>query len=73
MSDIPSFPYKDLWEEKSIQSVANLTRKDAREFFAAISHHPIHTEISVYPLAEANQALEDLKRGNFQGAAVLML
>lgn len=73
MSDIPSFSYKDLWGEKTIQSVANLTRKDTHDFFTAISHCPLHTEISVYPLSHANQALEDLKQGNFQGAAVLTM
>jgi propanol-preferring alcohol dehydrogenase len=71
MSDIPSFPYKDLWEEKSIRSVANLTREDAHEFFAAISKFPIQTSIRLYPLEEANQALDDLKAGKFEGAAVL--
>lgn len=71
MSDIPSFPYKDLWGEKSIESVANLTRTDAKEFFELISKFPIHTTITVYPLEKANQALEDLENGKFQGAAVL--
>ena len=71
MSDIPSFPYQDLWGEKSIQSVANLTRKDAKEFFALISQFPIRTHVTVYPLEKANEALEDLKQGKFQGAAVL--
>ncbi len=73
MSDIPSFPYKDLWGEKSIQSVANLTRNDAKEFFAAISRFPIETEVKVYPLKEANTALDDLRAGKFEGAAVLKI
>lgn len=73
MSDIPSFPYKDLWGEKSIQSVANLTRKDALDFFEAISHFQIKTEVTVYPLEDANKALDDLREGKFEGAAVLKI
>lgn len=71
MSDIPSFPYKDLWEERSIQSVANLTRKDGKDFFAAIARFPIQTNVTIYPLEKANEALEDLRNGKFEGAAVL--
>jgi alcohol dehydrogenase, propanol-preferring len=71
MSDIPSFPYRDLWGERSIQSVANLTRKDSRDFFELISKYPIRTKVTVYPLEKADQALEDLRNGKFQGAAVL--
>lgn len=71
MSDIPSFPYKDLWWEKSIQSVANLTRADAKEFFPLISSFPPQTQITKYPLEQADQALEDLRNGKFHGAAVL--
>jgi propanol-preferring alcohol dehydrogenase len=71
MSDIPSFPYHDLWGERSIQSVANLTRSDAKDFFELISKFPIRPIVKVYPLEQANQALEDLKQGKFQGAAVL--
>lgn len=73
MSDIPSFPYRWLWEERKIQSVANLTREDGEAFFAAIQHVPIHTEVSFYPLAQANQALADLKAGLIKGAAVLRM
>ncbi len=73
MSDIPSFPYKDLWGEKRIESVANLTRKDGKEFFAAVSRFPIQTEVTVYPLEGANEALEDLRNGKFHGAAVLQV
>lgn len=73
MSDIPSFPYQDLWQEKSIASVANLTRADGIDFFKAIAHCPIQTEVTPYPLEAANQALADLKEGKFQGAAVLAI
>lgn len=71
MSDIPSFPYHDLWNEKHILSVANLTRQDAKDFFAAISGVPLHMNVTVYPLEKANEALEDLRQGKFEGAAVL--
>jgi propanol-preferring alcohol dehydrogenase len=71
MSDIPSFSYADLWGEKSIQSIANLTREDARAFFALLPKTSIRTEVSVYPLEKANQALVDLKRGALKGAAVI--
>jgi|SRR5579862_2621409 len=73
MTDIPSFPYADLWGEKVIASTANLTRDDAREFFSMITHFPIHTEVTVYPLEKANAALKDLKEGTFHGAAVLKI
>jgi propanol-preferring alcohol dehydrogenase len=71
MSDIPSFPYADLWEERVLGSVANLTRQDGEEFIALAPQVPVQTEISVYPLEEANQALDDLRAGRFRGAAVL--
>ncbi len=71
MSNIPSFPYRDLWGEKSIHSVANLTHKDAKEFFELITQIPLHTTVTIYPLERANDALEDLKEGRFHGAAVL--
>jgi propanol-preferring alcohol dehydrogenase len=71
MSDIPSFPYPDLWEERVLGSVANLTRQDGEEFIALASQVPVQTEISVYSLEEANQALDDLRAGRFRGAAVL--
>ena len=71
MSDIPSFPYHDLWWEKSIQSVANLTRDDAQGFFKLISKISCQTTVTAYPLEKANEALEDLKNGKFEGAAVL--
>ncbi len=73
MSDIPSFPYADLWEERVLGSVANLTRQDGEEFIALAPRIPVQTEISVYPLEEANQALDDLRAGRFRGAAVLQV
>lgn len=73
MSDIPSFPYRWLWEERSIRSVANLTRSDGEEFLDLASRFPIHTEIEVFPLEQANQALNALRSGKIQGAAVLSI
>lgn len=72
MSDIPSFPYSLLWEERQILSVANLTRQDAREFLALAPLVPVKTTTTVYKLAAANQAIADLRAGAFQGAAVLV-
>ena len=72
MSDIPSFPYRLLWEERVVRSVANLTRQDAIEFLALAGRVPIQTEVKTYPLAEANRALADLRGGHLQGAAVLI-
>jgi len=71
MSDIPSFPYDILWGEREIVSVANLTRKDALDFFPASRAAGIKTKVTAYPLAEANRALDDLRQGVLQGAAVL--
>jgi len=73
MSDIPSFPYSDLWEERVLGSVANLTRQDGEEFIALAPEIPVQTEVTAYPLEQANQALEDLRRGRFRGAAVLRI
>ncbi len=73
MSDIPSFPYSCLWEERIIKSVANLTRQDAVEFFEIASKIPIHTSVSIYALSEANKALDDLRHGRFHGAGVLSM
>jgi propanol-preferring alcohol dehydrogenase len=73
MSDIPAFPYSILWQERSIRSVANLTRADGEEFFELIRRHPVTTEISCYPLESANEALADLREGRLQGAAVLTI
>jgi propanol-preferring alcohol dehydrogenase len=72
MSDIPSFPYAILWEERQIVSVANLTREDARTFLAIAPQAGIKTEITRYPLERANEALADLRAGRLQGAAVLV-
>jgi alcohol dehydrogenase, propanol-preferring len=72
MSDIPSFPYANLWEERHLMSVANLTRADAREFLALASQAGIVTQVTRYPLAAANEALADLRGGRLQGAAVLV-
>jgi propanol-preferring alcohol dehydrogenase len=71
MSDIPSFPYSDLWEERSVRSVANLTRCDAEEFLALAPRVPVRTQVTTYPLERANEALADLRAGRFTGAAVL--
>jgi propanol-preferring alcohol dehydrogenase len=73
MSDIPSFPYSLLWEERQVMSVANLTRADAREFLAIAPRAGVRTEITRYPLVRANEALADLREGRLQGAAVLMV
>ena len=72
MSDIPSFPYRILWEERVLRSVANLTRRDAEEFLALAPQAGVRTETVVYPLSEANRALTDLRNGALQGAAVLV-
>jgi propanol-preferring alcohol dehydrogenase len=71
MSDIPSFPYEWLWEERSIKSVANLTRQDAIEFLEIADKIPIRTDVQIYPLEKANEALSDLRAGKFHGAAVI--
>jgi alcohol dehydrogenase, propanol-preferring len=72
MSDIPRFPYRLLWEERQIVSVANLTREDGREFFAVASQADIETRTVPYPLDRANEALADLRAGRITGAAVLV-
>ncbi len=72
MSDIPSFPYQWLWEERSIQSVANLTRQDGEELLAVAPQVPVKTEVTVFALEQANEALERLRSGKLQGAAVLV-
>lgn len=71
MSDIPSFPYALLWDERVLRSVANLTRRDGEEFLALVAKINIKTEVTLYPLEKANQALDDLRHGKFQGAAVI--
>jgi len=72
MSDIPSFPYDLLWEERVLRSVANLTRADAREFLALAPNIPVKTSVSPMPLHAANEALERLRKGELTGAAVLV-
>jgi propanol-preferring alcohol dehydrogenase len=72
MSDIPAFPYRLLWEERSVVSVANLTRADANEFLAFAQAHPLQVHTRTYPLAQANEALADLRAGRIEGAAVLV-
>lgn len=73
MTDIPSFPYELLWEERCLCSVANLTREDAVEFMKIAPEVPVQTETQPYPLREASRALEDLREGRLQGAAVLLV
>jgi len=72
MSDIPSFPYGLLWEERQLVSVANLTRQDGIDFLRLAPEIGIVTKTTRYPLAQANQALADLRAGRFNGAAVLV-
>ncbi|MBM4260127.1 MAG: zinc-dependent alcohol dehydrogenase family protein [Deltaproteobacteria bacterium] len=73
MSDIPSFPYSILWEERSLCSVANLTRLDGEEFMELAPKVPVHTEVQTFALEEANEALHRLRTGKIQGAAVLVM
>jgi len=72
MSDIPSFPYQLLWQERMVRSVANLTRQDAREFLAVAGDIDLQTHIRAYPLDDANRALGDVRNGRLSGAAVLI-
>lgn len=72
MSDIPSFPYELLWHERSICSVANLTRRDGEEFFALAPRVPVRSAVQTFALSEANEALHRLRTGNIEGAAVLV-
>jgi alcohol dehydrogenase, propanol-preferring len=73
MSDIPSFPYELLWRERAIRSVANLTRADGEELLALAPRVPVRTRVTEYPLQDANRALDDLRAGRLEGAAVLVL
>ncbi|HEU4392221.1 MAG TPA: zinc-dependent alcohol dehydrogenase family protein [Solirubrobacterales bacterium] len=73
MSDIPSFSYADLWEERSLASVANLTRRDGEEFLALAPQVPVTTEVESYPLEQANEALDAIRSGSLRGAAVLQV
>jgi propanol-preferring alcohol dehydrogenase len=72
MSDIPSFPYDILWGERELCSVANLTRRDGEEFLPLAARIPVQTSVTTYSLAQANEALDDLREGRFNGAAVLV-
>lgn len=72
MSDIPSFLYADLWEERSILSVANLTREDGTSFFEAVEQSGLHTRTTIFRLAEANEAIASVREGKLEGAAVLV-
>lgn len=73
MSDIPSFPYSILWEERTLCSVANLTRRDGEEFLPLAASIPVDTEVTTYALEDVNQALDDLRHGRFNGAAVVVV
>jgi propanol-preferring alcohol dehydrogenase len=73
MSDIPSFPYSLLWGERIVRSVANLTRQDGVDFLALAPRVPVRTEVRLFPLEAANEALAALREGRIQGAAVLDL
>jgi propanol-preferring alcohol dehydrogenase len=73
MSDIPSFPYKLLWGERIVRSVANLTRRDGEELFRLVAEEPVRTEVQVFPLDEADEALDRLRSGRIRGAAVLSM
>lgn len=73
MSDIPGFPYSILWGERTLRSVANLTRRDGEEFFKIACAANIHTEVTTFPLEQANAALENLRDGRIRGAAVLLM
>jgi propanol-preferring alcohol dehydrogenase len=73
LDGIPAFPYDDLWWERSIRSVANVTRRDAREYLELAAEIPIRTEVEVHPLADGNEALARLERGEIGGAAVLTM
>ena len=72
MSDIPSFPYALLWGERIVRSVANLTRADGEAFLALAPRVPVRCEVTTFPLAAANEALDRLRAGRIEGAAVLV-
>jgi len=72
MTDIPSFPYSILWEERMVRSVANLTRRDGEEFLAIAAKIPVRTTTLTFPLGQANEALTRLRQGRIRGAAVLV-
>ena len=73
MSDIPSFPYELLWGERTLCSVANLTRRDAQEFMKIAPEVPVRTTTQTFPLGQANEALDQLRSGKLQGAGVLVI
>ncbi|NPV08233.1 MAG: zinc-dependent alcohol dehydrogenase family protein [Anaerolineae bacterium] len=73
MSDIPSFPYRILWEERVVRSVANLTRRDGEEFLRVAPEVPVRTTVTTFPLERANEALAALRQGRVEGAAVLVM
>ena len=73
MSDVPSFPYEILWGERAVRSVANLTRRDGEEFLALAPQVPVRTEVTLFPLEKANEALAALRGGEIRGAAVLVV
>jgi propanol-preferring alcohol dehydrogenase len=73
MSDIPSFPYRLLWQERVVRSVANLTRRDGEEFLALAARVPLRIQVTPFPLEQANEALEQLRQGKLDGAAVLAI
>ncbi|MNU00977.1 hypothetical protein D3C72_2442350 [compost metagenome] len=72
MSDIPAFPYRLLWGERAVSSVANLTREDGREFLGKAAAWDLRTDIRTYRLEDANRALDDLREGRIQATAVLV-
>lgn len=73
MSDIPSFPYRSLWEERTMRSVANLTRQDGEEFFKIASEVPIRVKTNLFSLEEAGRALDEIRKGDLEGSAVLVM
>ena len=73
MSDIPSFPYNLLWEERVLRSVANLTRRDGEEFLALAPQVPVKTDVTTFPLEQAGEALRCLRNGQLVGAAVITI
>ena len=73
MTDIPSFPYEAMWNEKRIESVANLTVQDGKEFFELVSKNPLNVKVNLYRLEQANEAIDDLRHGRLTGSAVLVL
>ncbi len=73
MTDIPSFPYSLLWEERVVRSVANLTRRDGEELLGIAAQVPVKTEVITFPLNRANDALDSVRTGRIEGAAVLVV